>query len=65
MVEGRRADLRRMGSEQNAQYKRILAFVIFLTAALSLITATFFESAFYEGTDSNKLQSSRNRPSSE
>lgn len=42
MVEGRRADLRRMGSEQNAQYKRILAFVIFLTAALSLITATFF-----------------------
>ncbi len=48
MVEGKRADLRRMGYEQNNQYKRLLAFVIFLIAALSLITATFFKSNLYE-----------------
>lgn len=46
MVEGKRADLRRMGREQNSQYKRMLAFVIFLTAALSLITATFLNPIF-------------------
>lgn len=57
MVEGRRADLRRMGSEQNAQYKRILAFVIFLTAALSLITATFLNPHFMKG----QIRTSYNR----
>ena len=46
MVEGKRADLRRMGYEQNNQYKRLLAFVIFLIAALSLITATFLNPIF-------------------
>lgn len=46
MVEGKRADLRRMGREQNSQYKRTLAFVIFLIAALSLITATFLNPIF-------------------
>lgn len=46
MVEGKRADLRRIGHEQNNQYKRTLAFVIFLTAILSLITATFLNPFF-------------------
>ena len=46
MVEGKRADLRRIGQEQNTQYKRTLAFVIFLIASLSLITATFLNPFF-------------------
>lgn len=46
MVEGKRADMRRMGHEQNAQYKRVLAFVIFLIATLALITATFLNPIF-------------------
>jgi hypothetical protein len=46
MVEGRRADLRRMGQEQASQYKRMMAFVIFLAAALTLITATFLNPIF-------------------
>lgn len=49
MVEGKRADLRRMGHEQNNQYKRTLAFVIFLIAALALITATFLNPIFMKG----------------
>lgn len=57
MVEGKRADLRRMGYEQNNQYKRLLAFVIFLIAALSLITATFLNPIFMKkqiGTSYNR-----------
>ncbi len=46
MVEGRRANLRRMGQEQASQYKRMMAFVIFLAAALTLITATFLNPIF-------------------
>lgn len=46
MVEGRRANLRRMGQEQASQYKRMMAFVIFLAAALTLITATFLNPVF-------------------
>ena len=46
MVEGRRADLRQMGQEQASQYKRMMAFVIFLIAALTLITATFLNPIF-------------------
>ena len=49
MVEGKRADLRRIGHEQNNQYKRTLAFVIFLIAALALITATFLNPIFMKG----------------
>lgn len=46
MVEGRRANLRRMGQEQAGQYKRMMAFVIFLAAALTLIAATFLNPIF-------------------
>lgn len=46
MVKDKRADLRRMGHEQNGQYKRTLAFVIFLAAALTLITTTFLNPIF-------------------
>ncbi|NRN88957.1 hypothetical protein [Lactobacillus helveticus] len=46
MVEGRRANLRRMGQEQASQYKRMMAFVIFLATALTLITATFLNPIF-------------------
>lgn len=46
MVEGRRANLRRMGQEQASQYKRMMAFVIFLAASLTLITATFLNPIF-------------------
>lgn len=46
MVEGRRAYLRRMGQEQASQYKHMMAFVIFLAAALTLITATFLNPIF-------------------
>lgn len=57
MVEGKRADLRRMGYEQNNQYKRMLAFVIFLIAALSLITATFLNPIFMK----KQIRTSYNR----
>lgn len=57
MVEGKRADLRRMGYEQNTQYKRLLAFVIFLIAALSLITATFLNPIFMK----KQIRTSYNR----
>ena len=57
MVEGKRADLRRMGYEQNNQYKRLLAFVIFLIAALSLITATFLNPIFMK----KQIRTSYNR----
>ena len=57
MVESKRADLRRMGYEQNNQYKRLLAFVIFLIAALSLITATFLNPIFMK----KQIRTSYNR----
>ena len=57
MVEGKRADLRRMGYEQNNQYKRLLALVIFLIAALSLITATFLNPIFMK----KQIRTSYNR----
>ena len=57
MGEGKRADLRRMGYEQNNQYKRLLAFVIFLIAALSLITATFLNPIFMK----KQIRTSYNR----
>lgn len=57
MVEGKRADLRRMGYEQNNQYKRLLAFVIFLITALSLITATFLNPIFMK----KQIRTSYNR----
>lgn len=46
MVDGSRADLRRQGQEQNTHYKRILAFLIFLIATLTMITATFLNPLF-------------------
>lgn len=49
MVEGSRADLRRMDHEQSNQYKRMLAFVIFLIVSLTMITATFLNPIFMKG----------------
>lgn len=46
MVDGSRAEFRRQGQEQNTHYKRILAFLIFLVAALSMISATFLNPFF-------------------
>lgn len=49
MVEGTRTDLRRMDHEQSNQYKRTLAFVIFLIVTLTMITATFLNPLFMKG----------------
>lgn len=49
MVEGTRTDLRRMDQEQSNQYKRTLAFVIFLIVTLTMITATFLNPLFMKG----------------
>lgn len=49
MVNGSRSDLRRMDQEQNNKYKRVLAFIIFLIASLSMITATFLNPIFMKG----------------
>lgn len=57
MVEGSRADMRRMGQEQNSQYKRTLAFVIFLIVTLTMITATFLNPIFMKG----QIRNSNNR----
>lgn len=46
MVEQSRADLRRLSQEQNHEYKRTLAFVIFLIVGLAMITSTFLNPAF-------------------
>ena len=46
MVDGSRANLRRRDQEQNTHYKRILAFLIFLIATLTMITATFLNPFF-------------------
>lgn len=47
MVDNARTDLRRINHEQNNQYKRILAFIIFLIVTLIMITGTFFKSFFF------------------
>lgn len=57
MVSGSRADLRRMDQEQNSQYKRILAFVIFIITTLTMITATFLNPFFMKG----QIRTSNNR----
>lgn len=49
MVEGTRADMRRIDQEQNTQYKRTLAFVIFLLVSLVMITTTFLNPLFMKG----------------
>ena len=41
-----RADLRRLSQEQSHEYKRMLAFVLFLIVTLSMITATFLNPFF-------------------
>jgi len=46
MVDNARTDLRRINHEQNNQYKRILAFVIFLIVTLIMITGTFLNPFF-------------------
>lgn len=57
MVAGRRADLRRIGQEQNTQYKRTLAFVIFLIVTLVMVSATFLNPLFMKG----HIRTSNNR----
>lgn len=57
MVNGSRADLRRMDQEQNSQYKRMLAFVIFIIVSLTMITATFLNPFFMKG----QIRTSNNR----
>lgn len=49
MVEGTRADMRRIDQEQNTQYKHTLAFVIFLLVSLVMITTTFLNPLFMKG----------------
>lgn len=46
MVDNARTDLRRINHEQNNQYKRILAFIIFLIVTLIMITGTFLNPFF-------------------
>lgn len=57
MVNGSRADLRRMDQEQNSQYKRMLAFVIFVIVTLIMITTTFLNPFFMKG----QIRTSNNR----
>ena len=56
MVDGSRADLRRMDQEQNSKYKRTLAFMIFLIMMLTMITVTFLNPIFMKG----QIRSSNN-----
>ena len=46
MVDNAITDLRRINHEQNNQYKRILAFIIFLIVTLIMITGTFLNPFF-------------------
>lgn len=46
MVNGSRVANRRIDQEQSNQYKRIVAFVIFLIITLTMITATFLNPLF-------------------
>ena len=57
MVNGSRANLRRMDQEQSTRYKRILAFVIFVIVTLMMITVTFLNPFFMKG----QIRSSNNR----
>lgn len=57
MVAGKRADLRRIGQEQNTQYKRTLAFVIFLIVTLVMVSITFLNPLFMKG----QIRTSNNR----
>ena len=51
MVEGKRADLRRMGYEQNNQYKRSVGFRHLFDCCISHDYSYFFKSNLYEKTD--------------
>lgn len=57
MVDGRRAALRRMGQEQNTEYKRTLAFIIFILVTLTMITVTFLNPLFMK----NQIRTNYNR----
>lgn len=57
MVEGTRVELRRMSQEQHSQYKRTLAFVIFLLVSLMMIMATFLNPLFMK----SQLRTSYNK----
>ncbi|RVU71055.1 MULTISPECIES: hypothetical protein [Lactobacillus] len=57
MVDNSRGELRRMDHEQTSQYKRTLAFVIFIILALVMITATFLNPLFMKG----QIRTSNNR----
>lgn len=49
MAEVTRASLQRITEEQGKQYKRLLAFVIFLGISLVMITVTFLNPSFMKG----------------
>ncbi len=57
MANSTRANMRRMGQEQNTQYKRTLSFVIFLIVALGMITATFLNPLFMK----SQIKTSNNK----
>lgn len=57
MVDGSRADLRRMDHEQNNTYKRTLAFIVFIIVALVMIMVTFLNPIFMKG----QIKSSNNQ----
>lgn len=57
MVDDSRAALRRMGQEQNTQYKRTLAFIIFILVTLTMITVTFLNPLFMR----SQIKTSYNR----
>ncbi|MDF7638146.1 hypothetical protein PT285_01670 [Lactobacillus sp. ESL0791] len=57
MADGTRSAARRVNSEQNSQYKRILTFIIFLLTALVMLTGTFLNPFFMKRqirTDNNQ-----------
>lgn len=57
MVDGSRADLRRMDQEQNSKYKQTLAFMMLIIVMLTMITVTFLNPIFMKGqirTSNNK-----------
>lgn len=49
MVNGSRVANRRIDQEQSNQYKRIVAFVVFLIITLTMITVTFLNPLFMKG----------------
>lgn len=46
MVNGSRADMRRIDQEQNNRYKRTLTFIILLITVITMITVTFLNPMF-------------------